>query len=413
MSGNELEQLGDALDALASMELGALGRSSMQRLVLGLESARTRLESVSATVLAAFDANGDWAGETAQSAAAWVKSRTGTTRVDAVSRLRLANRLRLMPVAAAAFAAGEITEAHVRLLSRCLGPRTREALAEAEAGLVDHARSLDADRFAKVIEHWLSFADPDGAEPRRERPDELFASETIGGRVVGKFNLSRETGLGLLESLRSKTDELFHRDRRLREVDPTDPLLDMSTAERRARALIELIDKGFSVSDPLRRQPGLTVIVDERTLAGVDAGLDARHETMYGSIVPMGLLNTLLCDCGVSRLVMSAEGVPLDLGREVRTATRQQRAALRARDGGCAVPGCDCTPNWCDAHHIVWWHRGGKTDLENLVYTCRHHHRRIHNGLLEVRMVDGLPRFWLPDGTELREPERATAVAAA
>jgi hypothetical protein len=376
-----------------------------------LETARARFEAVSAKVLAAFDANGDWIGEAAYSAAAWVKAHTGTTRADAGSRVWLANRLRMMPLTAAAFAAGEVTEAHVRLLARCLGPRTRDAFAAAESYLLAEARRLDADGFLKVIEHWLDLADPNGPPPRAERPDELYASETLGGRVVGKFDLSRESGLPFLEAMRSKTDELFHRDKRLREVDPTDPLLDSTAAERRARALLELVEKGFAATDPQRRQAGATVIIDERTLAGVDAGLDAIHETLYGSIVPMGLLNLWLCDSHVSRLVMSAESVPLDMGREVRTATREQRRALRARDGGCAVPGCDCSANWADAHHIEWWHRGGPTDLENLVNVCRHHHRRIHAGELEVRMVDGLPRFYLPDGTVLREPERAAPAA--
>jgi hypothetical protein len=409
MSGHELEQLGDALDALASMELGALSRSGMQALVVGLESARARLEAVSATVLAAFDANGDWVGEAAYSAAAWIKSHTGTTRADAGSRLRLANRLRMMPLTAAAFAAGEVTEAHVRLMARCVGPRTLEAFGAAESFLLGEARRLDADSFLKVVEHWINVVDPNGPPPRTERPDELFASETLEGRVVGKFTLSHESGIAFLEALRSKTDELFHRDKRLREVDPTDPLLDSTAAERRARALLELVEKGFAASDPQRRQAGATVIIDERTLGGIDAGPDAVHETVYGSVVPLQLLNMWLCDSYVSRLIMSAEGVPLDMGREVRTATREQRRALRARDGGCAVPGCDCTANWADAHHIEWWQRGGATDLVNLVNLCRHHHRRVHAGELVVRMIDGLPRFFLPDGTELREPERAAA----
>ena len=409
MSGNELERLDDALDALASMELGTLSRTGMQSLVVGMETARTRLEALSARLLAVFDANGDWIGEGAYSAAAWVKAHTGTSRADAGSRVWVAGRLRMMPLAAEAFAAGEISAAHVRLLARCLGPRTRDAFAASEEVLVAEARRLDADRFLTIVEHWIDLADPSGPPPGSERPDELFASETLGGRVVGKFNLSRESGIPFLEALRSKNDELFHRDKRMREADPTDRGLDSTAAERRARALLELIEKGFAASDPLRRQAGATVIIDERTLAGVDAGLDAVHSTLYGSIVPLGLLNTWLCDSDVSRLVMSAEGVPLDMGREVRTATREQRRALKARDRGCAVPGCDCSANWADAHHIVWWHRGGSTDMDNLVLLCRPHHRRVHAGELEVRIIDGLPRFYLPDGTELREPARATA----
>jgi hypothetical protein len=409
MSGNELAQLGDALDAVASIELGSLSRSGMRTLVLGMESARTRFEAVSAKVLAAFDANGDWTGEAARSAASWLKAHTGTARVDAGSRVWLAGRLRLMPLAAGALDAGEITMAHVRLLARGLGPRTRAAFAEADGHLLDEARRLDADRFAKVIEHWIDVVDPNGPPPRSERPDELYASETLSGRVVGRFDLSRETGIAFLEALRAKTDELLHRDKKLREVDPTDKGFDSTPANRRARALLELMEKGFAAGDPVRRQAAATLIIDERTLAGFDAGPDAVHETMFGSVVPLGLLHTWLCDSDVGRLVMSAEGVPLEMGRLVRTATPAQRRALMARDRGCAFPGCDCSGNFTDAHHIEWWERGGKTDLENLVGLCRYHHRRVHAGEITVRMIDGLPHFFLPDGTELREPERAAA----
>src|SRR5947199_2254988 len=115
-----------------------------------------------------------------------------------------------------------------------------------EVKLVGLAREFDVDRFKLLIEKWIDDADPDGVEPRPERPNEFFASETLEGRVVGKFNLTREVGLPFVEALRAKTDELFHRDKKLREVDPTDPLLDSAPSERRARAAVELVEKGFA-----------------------------------------------------------------------------------------------------------------------------------------------------------------------
>ncbi|MER2208391.1 MAG: HNH endonuclease signature motif containing protein, partial [Rhodococcus sp. (in: high G+C Gram-positive bacteria)] len=72
-------------------------------------------------------------------------------------------------------------------------------------------------------------------------------------------------------------------------------------------------------------------------------------------------------------------GVPLDCGKEARTATVPQRRALAVRDGGCAFPGCGTPPGWCDAHHIVHWNDGGPTDLDNLILLCGHHHRTLHH----------------------------------
>ena len=50
---------------------------------------------------------------------------------------------------------------------------------------------------------------------------------------------------------------------------------------------------------------------------------------------------------------------------------------LRHRDRGCRFPGCGSTA-FVVAHHIVWWSRGGATDLDNLLLVCGFHHRLVH-----------------------------------
>ena len=56
------------------------------------------------------------------------------------------------------------------------------------------------------------------------------------------------------------------------------------------------------------------------------------------------------------------------------------RRALVARDGGCVLPGCDRPPGFCDAHHLLPWSQGGKTDLADLALVCRVHHTLVHEG---------------------------------
>uniref|UniRef100_UPI0038B2DC01 HNH endonuclease signature motif containing protein n=1 Tax=Nakamurella leprariae TaxID=2803911 RepID=UPI0038B2DC01 len=89
--------------------------------------------------------------------------------------------------------------------------------------------------------------------------------------------------------------------------------------------------------------------------------------------------------------------------------------ALGHRDRGCAFPGCDRPPGWCDAHHVQHWADGGPTNLDNTVLYCRHHHTVIHTGHWTVTMnpdghPDHTPPVWIdphqhPRRNHLHHPE--------
>ncbi|WP_433508349.1 HNH endonuclease signature motif containing protein [Pseudonocardia halophobica] len=69
---------------------------------------------------------------------------------------------------------------------------------------------------------------------------------------------------------------------------------------------------------------------------------------------------------------------------------------MTARDGGCAHPGCDRPPSWCEIHHLLPWEHGGPTALGNLLMLCKAHHRQIHSTDWVVRLRDGIPEFIPP-----------------
>ncbi len=118
------------------------------------------------------------------------------------------------------------------------------------------------------------------------------------------------------------------------------------------------------------------------------------HCEQTGAIDP-ATLERVVCDAALHRVLTAPSGAVLDLGRSVRLATPSQRRALAARDLGCVVPACGRPPSWCDAHHVVPWHRGGPTDLGNLVLLCPAHHTAVHAGTVEVRMHEGVPHVLL------------------
>ncbi len=49
----------------------------------------------------------------------------------------------------------------------------------------------------------------------------------------------------------------------------------------------------------------------------------------------------------------------------------------------CAIPGCDCELG-LHVHHVVFRRHGGPTEVWNLAAVCARHHAAVHTGLLEV-----------------------------
>jgi hypothetical protein len=76
---------------------------------------------------------------------------------------------------------------------------------------------------------------------------------------------------------------------------------------------------------------------------------------------------------------------PVAVGRAVRLATPTQRQALRLRDRGCVIPGCDIEAGYTQPHHVTGWALGGNTDLDNLVSLCVVHHSLTELGRFEFQ----------------------------
>ncbi|MBL8270188.1 HNH endonuclease, partial [Steroidobacter sp.] len=107
----------------------------------------------------------------------------------------------------------------------------------------------------------------------------------------------------------------------------------------------------------------------------------------------------LSCDCSVVPILENPDGEPLNVGRKTRSIPPALHRALKSRDRGCCrFPGCPNT-RYLDGHHIKHWAHGGETKLSNLVSLCRFHHRQVHEGNVEVHVLDdGAIRFTAPNG---------------
>lgn len=160
------------------------------------------------------------------------------------------------------------------------------------------------------------------------------------------------------------------------------------------------------------RRPAAQLLV---TLADLESGTGAAYFEGQSEPVSTATAQRLVCESGVQPILFGAEGNLLDFGREVRLFTRRQRIALAARDGGCIWTGCDRPPSWCEAHHTNEWVRDhGRTDVDDGVLLCKHHHLLLHNNHWRIARI-GHEYFLIPpvdiDPTQTPRLLRSKSVA--
>jgi hypothetical protein len=125
-------------------------------------------------------------------------------------------------------------------------------------------------------------------------------------------------------------------------------------------------------------------------------------EIENGPVIAPETARRLACNARIQLVVENPSGGVVGLGRTSREPSEWMMRQLRYRDGGCTFPGCDAKA-FTQAHHIEWWSRGGRTDLENLALVCSFHHKLPHEyGWRIRRRRDGGIRWFRPDGTEHR-----------
>lgn len=111
--------------------------------------------------------------------------------------------------------------------------------------------------------------------------------------------------------------------------------------------------------------------------AGLFARPGAGH-TFTGQTLTPGQVRRMACEADIIPVVLGTESEVVDMGRESRLATPGQLKKLWLRDHECTYPGCSVPNTWCDAHHVVWWSKNGRTDIDNLALLCGRHHTIVH-----------------------------------
>jgi hypothetical protein len=372
-------------------------------------------------LLGDFDAREGWAQWDLPSCSAWLSWKCQMASGTAREHVRVARAMRTLPVITAEFAAGRMSYAKVRALTRIAAPETDTDLAE----LAGPMTASQVERFVRAHRQ-VSQADDDAAYAERRLRWRLEED----GSLYMSVRLPPAQGAVVLQALRAAVGDLQHphpAGKTMADVPAETPAPDERIEERpeerteekpeerteekpeekpeeRASLADALVDisSGFlagkvaTASNPDIYQ--VIVHVGPEAFAGepagdVPAGTPAaepspirpighpahrrRSHIEDGPAISPATARRVACTATLSWMLHDHDGTLLDVGRRHRRPTAAQRRAVRERDKGrCQFPGCESRRT--DIHHILYWAMGGPTDLINLALFCEPHHMIVH-----------------------------------
>jgi hypothetical protein len=236
-------ELAGVLDRLGAVDPAVLGDAET---VVALHRELERLRAVTTRAVAAFDAGRAWEAEGARTASAWLAAGCRMPVESARRRVRLGRALRHMGLVEAAWLAGEVGEAQVRLLAGVRTPATAACFARDEEMLVGQAQKLSYRAFARCVAYWAQLADPegtDGSAEARYAARRLHLSPTFDGSWALDGLLDPISGAVVAKALGAIEKELFEADwAQAKAVHGEDVRLShlaRTPAQRRADALVE------------------------------------------------------------------------------------------------------------------------------------------------------------------------------
>src|SRR6266581_3052574 len=239
-----------------------------------------------------------------------------------------------------------------------------------EAKLLPLAKENSPGRFHFKCMHYRHSADPKGYAADQEQLAEersLRLSTAEDGCLLISGVLDPVGGA----AVRSALEPL---------AQPSGAYDDRNREQRYADALVERVSGG--------RTANIQVTATIETLKGL-AGA-AAGEMEFSLPISSTSIQRMACDCSVTRVLLSQDSMPVDVGRSKRVIGGAMRKALQMRDEHCKWPGCERPASRCDGHHLVHWINGGNTELSNLTLLCRRHHRMVHEGDWQlIRSEDG------------------------
>jgi hypothetical protein len=327
-------------------------------------------------LIADGDTRGAWRADGARDMAHWLSMRQGISEWKARRWVAAAHALERLPRLSEAFTGGSLGIDKVVELARFATP-------EDEAGLIAWARGVSCAR----VRRRADVACRQSIDDVREAEKSRFLSWWYfdDGRRFGlEAELPASQGAIVAKALGRLGDEL--------PVMPGEE--DACHADaRRADALVTLCSG--RIADDL--DPDRATIVVHAQLDGLVSG-EGACELEGGGLIHAETARRLLCNARAQTVVEDVAGDAVSFGRLSREPSAAMMRQLRHRDRECVFPACGAR-RFVEAHHVVWWRNGGRTDLDNLALICSFHHKLVHEHGWSVSRDRGEGVRWFrPDG---------------
>ncbi|HEX5142824.1 MAG TPA: HNH endonuclease signature motif containing protein [Mycobacterium sp.] len=434
----EVAGLAAAVDAVAGLDWAAMPVADRLTVLAELEVSARRLRAVSGAVMASLAAEPSEALGHLKPANL-IADTLRVSPAEARERLRVAGlvaeRVALsgapMPPLLVRTAKhvhdGTLHAAHVVVIANFLGALPEhvpvDAREWAEGFLADKACELRPDQVAKLADRIAVNLNPDGhfsevdrARKRgivigRQHPDGM---SPIFGWLTPQLRATLDAVLGKLAvpGQCNPDDETPHVD-----GEPSEGAerRDVRTAPQRTHNGMLAMCRAVLASGELGSHHGLPVtVIVSTTLKELQTGA-GMAVTGSGTLLPMPEVIRMAAHAYHYLAVFDEHrSEPLYLGRSKRLASVGQRIVLHSRDRGCTFPGCSVPGYLCEADHIEDYRHSRRTDIDDLHFCCKAHHKLKTSGGWTVRKhPDGRihwhppPQLDLPGGTnDYHHPQR-------
>jgi hypothetical protein len=365
--------------------ISSLAAESNEALAAGMKADGRLISMAQARIVlrqAEFNRRGAYADEGATSLESWTAGSLGASVATARSYSNVAEKSEDLPNLMGAMAVGEISFDKVRTVVDVATPQTEQALCE-------QAKDLSVRELAEVARTTAARARSASVSPSRSEHDSRYvrfndARRTMTAQLPEEEYARTKACVDAFAAGVSSEEEMTAEEKTPldhRRCDGFTSMVDSVTPGTGNRANASPAASTSTANDAATVAPNPFFVVAHVPLENLVNGSGDKSELAaeleHHGLIDVETVQRIACDATVVVAVDDKLGHTMYEGRARRFPSGAQRREVIRRDRHCRFPGC-ANATFAAVHHIKPWGSGGRTDLENLVLLCKHHHGVVH-----------------------------------